>query len=199
MLLPLQRTPVSEIPIFFFFFLPTTSFNPRSNRAKARKAMNVVKSQIYCLGKLQPSASALCSSQLPTANLRAWCSSPVGRAARLLRGRPRATPSTQLAAHLGEVPASQKLGVQSARRRRVGNAPGAHGPREGADSAAALRGPAWLTSSPTRPHLRSAALYLSGRQARPGLSAAAKAGSSPKVRVRALAPAPPVTWTARVT
>lgn len=33
--------------------------------------MNVLKSQIYCLIKLQPSASALCSSQLPTANLRA--------------------------------------------------------------------------------------------------------------------------------
>lgn len=113
--------------------------------------MNVLKSQIYCLVKLQPSASALYSSQLPTANLRAWCPSPVGRAARLLRGRPPATPFTQLAAHLGEVRARQKLGVQSARRRRVGNAPGAHGPREGADSAAAKQGPAPLPRSAAPP------------------------------------------------
>lgn len=43
--------------------------------------------------------------------LRAWCSSPVGPAASFLRGRPRATPFTQLAAaHLGEVPAGQNAG-----------------------------------------------------------------------------------------
>lgn len=91
--------------------MPTTSFNPRRNRAKARGTTNVFKSNISCLFKLQPSASTLCSRQLPTANLRARCSSPVGPAASFLRGRPRATPFTQLAAaHLGEVPAGQNAG-----------------------------------------------------------------------------------------
>lgn len=42
----------------------------------------IFKSTIYCLIKLQPSASAPCSSRLPTANLRARRSSPAGRAGR---------------------------------------------------------------------------------------------------------------------
>lgn len=111
MLRPLQRTPVSETPIV----LPTTSFNPRSsNGAEARETMNVSKSKLYCLIKLQPSASALCSSQPPTANLRALGSSPAGRTAQLLRGRPRATPRTRLAAHLGEAPARRNPRVPGA-------------------------------------------------------------------------------------
>lgn len=61
-------------------------------------------------------------------------------------------------------PQDRTPGVQSARRRRVANAPGAHGPREGADFAAAEQGPARL---PRSPHLRPAALYLSGLRARP--------------------------------
>lgn len=113
MLRPLQRTPVSETRIFFS---PTTSFNPRSsNGAKARETMNVSKCKMYCLIKLQPSASALCSSQPATANLRAPGSSPAGQAARLLRGRPRATPFTRLAAHLGEAPARPNPPVPGAR------------------------------------------------------------------------------------